>query len=77
MREGKKSRWAIGSGAICAAALYLGLAILTPGSVFGNICELVGIASAVVFVGLIDGVAEQVCAMVGFGWAEEYPSPYS
>jgi hypothetical protein len=46
---------AIASGAICAAALYLGLAILTPSSVLGGICELVGIASGVVFVGLIDG----------------------
>ena len=49
------SSWAIGSGVICAAALYLGLAILTPSSVFGGICELVGIASGLVFVGLVDG----------------------
>jgi hypothetical protein len=47
--------WAIASGVICAAALYLGLAILTPSSVLAGICELVGIASGVVFVGLIDG----------------------
>jgi hypothetical protein len=46
---------AIGSGAVCAAALYLGLAILTPTSVLGGICDLVGIVSGVVFVGLIDG----------------------
>ena len=49
------SSWAIGSGMVRAAALYLGLAILTPSSVLGAICELVGIASGVVFVGLIDG----------------------
>ena len=49
------SSWAIGSGAICAAALYLGLAILTPSSGLAGICELVAIVSAVVFVGLIDG----------------------
>jgi hypothetical protein len=61
----KMSSWVIGSGVICAAALCLGLAILTPGSVFRDICELVGIAAGVVFVGLMDGVAEQVCAMVG------------
>ena len=54
-REEKMRSWAIASGAICAAALYLGLAILTPSSVLGAICELVGIASGVVFVGLIDG----------------------
>ena len=45
---------AIASGVICAAALYLGLAVLTPSSVLGGICALVGIASGVVFVGLID-----------------------
>jgi hypothetical protein len=49
------SSWAIGSGVVCAAALYLGLAILAPGSVLGGICELIGIVSGVVFVGLIDG----------------------
>ena len=49
------SSWAIGSGVICAAALYLELAIITPGSVLGGICELVGIVSGVAFVGLIDG----------------------
>jgi hypothetical protein len=49
------SSWAIGSGVICAAALYLGLAILTPSSVLGEICELIGIVSGVAFVGLIDG----------------------
>ena len=48
------SSWAIGSGVVCAAALYLGLAILTPSSVLGGICDLVGIVSGVVFVGLID-----------------------
>jgi hypothetical protein len=46
---------AIASGVICAADLYLGLAILTPSSVLGGICALLGIASGVVFVGLIDG----------------------
>ena len=51
----KMSSWAIGSGVVCAAALYLGLAILAPGSVLGGICELIGIVSGVVFVGLIDG----------------------
>ena len=56
-RRGRKkmSSWAIGSGVICAAALYLGLAILAPSSVLGGICDLVGIVSGVVFVGLIDG----------------------
>lgn len=50
------SNRAIASGVIYAAALYLGLAVLTPSSVLAGICELVGIASGVVFVGLIDGV---------------------
>jgi hypothetical protein len=49
------SSLAIASGVFCAAALYLGLAILTPGSVLGGICALVGIVSGVAFVGLIDG----------------------
>jgi hypothetical protein len=49
------SSWAIASGVICAAALYLGVAILSPSSVLGGICELIGITSGVVFVGLIDG----------------------
>jgi hypothetical protein len=49
------SSWAIVSGVVCAVALYLGLAILAPTSVLGGICELIGIASGVVFVGLIDG----------------------
>lgn len=55
-RRGKKmSSWAIVSGVVCAVALYLGLAVLAPTSVLGGICELIGIASGVVFVGLIDG----------------------
>jgi hypothetical protein len=41
---GKMSSRAIASGAICAAALYLGLAILTPSGVLGGICALVGIS---------------------------------
>jgi hypothetical protein len=45
---------ALASGVICVAALYLGLAVLTPSSVLGGICALVGIGSGVVFVGLID-----------------------
>ena len=45
---------AIASGVICAAAIYLGLAVLTPSSVLGGICALVGIASGVVFVGLVE-----------------------
>jgi hypothetical protein len=49
------SSWTIASGVICAAALYFGLAILPPSSVFGGICELLGIASGLVFVGLMDG----------------------
>jgi hypothetical protein len=49
------SSWAIVSGVVCAAALYLGLAVLAPASVLGGICDLIGIASGVVFVGLIDG----------------------
>jgi hypothetical protein len=54
IREEKMSSWAIGSGAIMAAGLYLGLAILTPNTVPGAICALVGVASGVVFIGLMD-----------------------
>jgi hypothetical protein len=54
VREERMNGRAVASGVICAAALYLGLAVLTPSSLLGGICELVGIASGVVFVGLID-----------------------
>jgi hypothetical protein len=53
--EERVSSWTIASGVICAAALYFGLAIIPPSSVFGGICELLGIASGLVFVGLMDG----------------------
>jgi hypothetical protein len=48
------SRRALASGVIFAAAIYVALAVLTPSSVLGGICALVGIGSGVVFVGLLD-----------------------
>ncbi|MBV8567981.1 MAG: hypothetical protein JO366_12450 [Methylobacteriaceae bacterium] len=50
------SSWVVGSGLMCAAMLMLGLGVLSPASsALAGICELVAVASGVVFVGLLDG----------------------
>jgi hypothetical protein len=46
----------VGSGIVCAVLLVVGFGIISPiSSVLGGVCELVAIASGLVFVGLIDG----------------------
>jgi hypothetical protein len=46
----------LGSGVVCAVLLVVGFGVVAPiSSVLGGICELVAIASGLVFVGLIDG----------------------
>jgi hypothetical protein len=44
------------SGVTCAAMLALGLNLLVPlGSGLETLCLLIGVASAMVFLGLVDG----------------------
>jgi hypothetical protein len=46
----------VGSGIVCAALLIVGTQFIAPvSSALAGICELVAIASGLIFVGLIDG----------------------
>ncbi len=48
--------WLLMAGLVSAAMLALGLGLIVPvGGGIGGLCDLAGIASAVVFIGLIDG----------------------
>ena len=56
MREEAMGHWLLGSGLLCAVLLVLALGVVAPvSSVLSGICELLAVASGMVFVGLLEG----------------------